>query len=62
MRWLKIVVIVFAVAALLGVCYDFHLHIINAPRDEILEVSMVTIFCGVAASVLGLVESKLSHK
>jgi hypothetical protein len=62
MLWLKIVVIVFAVAALVGVCYDFHLHIINAPKQDILDVSMLTLFFGISASVLGVLESKLSHK
>jgi hypothetical protein len=62
MLWLKIVVIVFAVVALIGVCYDFHLHIINAPREEVLDATMLTLFFGVSASVLGVLDSKLSHK
>jgi hypothetical protein len=62
MPWLKIVVIVFAVAAVVGVCVDFHLHIINAPREQVLEVSMLTLFFGVSAGVLGVLDSKLSRK
>jgi len=62
MPWLKIVVIVFAVAATIGVCFAFHLHIINAPKDEVLDVIMLTLFFGVSAAVLGVLDSKLSHK
>jgi len=62
MPWLKIVVIVLAVAAVVGVCYDFHLHIINAPKDEVLDAIMLTVLFGVSASVLGVLDWKLSHR
>jgi hypothetical protein len=62
MLWLKIVVIVFVVAAVVGVCVDFHLHIVNAPRQEVIDVSMLTLFFGVSAAILGVLDSKLSHK
>jgi len=57
--WLKALAIVLAVAAVVCGCYDFHLHLHNGTRAEVLVVTMLTLLFGVLAAALGAVESRL---
>jgi hypothetical protein len=62
MLWLKIIVILFAIAAVLCGCYDFHLHLHNANKQEVLDATMLTLFFGVMATALGALESRLRSR
>ena len=59
MLWLRVLVIMLAVAAVVCGCYDFHLHLHNATHDEVLQMTMLTMFFGVMATALGALESRL---
>jgi hypothetical protein len=59
MLWLKIIVIILAIATVFCGCYDFHLHLHNATREEILTVTVLTLFFGMTAAALGALDSRL---
>lgn len=62
MLWLKIIVIVLAIATVVCGCYDFHLHLHNATREEVLDVTMLTLFFAVLATALGALDSRLRRQ
>ena len=59
MIWLRIVVIILAVAAVVCGCYDFHLHLHNASHEEVIETTLLTLFFGALATGLGILENRL---
>jgi len=62
MLWLRIIVIVLAIAAIICVGYDFHLHLHNASHEEVMAATMLTLFFGVAAAGLGALDSRLRRQ
>jgi hypothetical protein len=62
MLWLRILVIVLASAAVVCGCYDFHLHLHSCTRDEVMEVSMLTLFFGLTATALAALDSRLRRQ
>ena len=59
MLWLRILVIVLMIGAIVGIGYDFHLHLHNASREEILGATMLTLFFSVMATALAALDSRL---
>jgi uncharacterized membrane protein len=62
MLWLRILVIVLAIAAIVCGGYDFHLHLHNCTRDKVMDVSMLTLFLGLTATALAALDSRLRRQ
>jgi hypothetical protein len=62
MLWLKIVAILLGVVAVVCACYDFHLHLIDAPRQDILDMTVLTLFFCVMSTGLGVLENRFRRK
>jgi hypothetical protein len=62
MIWLKSVVALLSLAAISFGVYDFHLHLNNGTREEVLQTTMLTLCFGVLAGALGILAAKLHQR
>jgi ABC-type sulfate transport system permease component len=58
MLWFRVIVILLAIATVVCVGYDFHLHLHNATHDEVMDATMLTLLFGAMTTVLAVVESR----
>ena len=62
MVWLRILILVLAIAAIGCGLYTVHLHLITAPRPQLRDAQMLTILFGLLSTALAALQTRIARK